>query len=77
MLTSSTKYISPGEFPHASEELCQSTAKDGHSDDDVGGLNATRLEVINGQHKCCWCEGEQAARWDEIQRLVGWKKDRG
>ena len=61
-LTCTTKRVSARELPHAGEELGQSTGEKGHADDNVGGFDATSLNVDEGEDERRRGEGEQAAK---------------
>ena len=59
-LTSSAKGVASGELPHASEELGETTAEEGHTNDDVGGLDATSMDIVKGQNQRRGREREEA-----------------
>ena len=61
-LTCGSESVSFGELPHAREELSETTAEDGHADDDIGVCNAPCLDVVQRKHQGGRGEREEAAR---------------
>jgi hypothetical protein len=47
--TSRAKGIASSEFPHASEELGETTAEECHSDDNIGSVDTTCMKVVQGK----------------------------
>ena len=45
-LTCGSESISFGELPHAREELSETTAENGHADNDIGVLDVPCLDVV-------------------------------
>jgi hypothetical protein len=60
-LTSSTKRVAPGVFPHASKKLGETTAEDSHPNYNIWVGDVTRLKVVQGQNESGGSKREQAA----------------
>ena len=59
-LTSSTKRVIPGEFPHASKKLGKTTTEDSHPNYNIWVGDVTRLKVVQGQNESGGSKREQA-----------------
>jgi hypothetical protein len=59
-LTGGTESVVSGEFPHASKELGKTTTETSHAYNSIGGCDATRLRVIQGENEGGRREGEKA-----------------
>ena len=60
-LTGCAKCITRGELPHASKELGKSTEEEGHTDNNVGDGNVTRMRVEEGEDERRRRKSEQAS----------------
>ena len=58
-LAGSTKSVTSGELPHAGKELGETTAEESHADDDVGGFDATGMDIEQRQNKRRRSKGEE------------------
>ena len=58
-LAGSTKSVTSGELPHAGKELGETTAEKSHADDDVGGFDATGMDIEQRQNKRRRSKGEE------------------
>jgi hypothetical protein len=57
--TGRAKCIAGSELPHASEKLSETTAEEGHPDDNVGSLNTTGMNVVKGEDQRRGRKGEK------------------
>lgn len=72
-LTGRTESIARGELPHAGEQLCEASDAESHGHNNVGGRDAPRTGVVEGQDKGGRREGEQttAKRVSPSQVVAG------
>jgi len=60
--SSGTEGVTGSELPHASEELDETSDANGHADDEIGGGDASRADIEEGENQGGRSEGEQAER---------------
>ena len=58
--TSCTKAIAGSELPHAGKELGETTTEECHSNDDIGGRDATGTNIVKGEDQRRRCKGEKS-----------------
>jgi hypothetical protein len=55
----SAKGVASGKLPHSSKELSKTTAEKCHTNNNVGDVNATGVNIVEGQNQCRGGEGEE------------------
>ena len=50
-LAGRSETVASGELPHTRKELGETTAKESHADDDVGSVDAARIDIVERQNE--------------------------
>ena len=50
-LAGRSETVASGELPHARKELSETTAEESHTDDDVGGVDTARINIVKRQNE--------------------------
>lgn len=64
----STKCVTGGKLPHTGQELAKTSVPKGHSENDVGSVDSSCLNVEQGEHEgsCAECQQTERRRVGEL-----------
>lgn len=50
--TRGSKGVTSGELPHARQELGETARETGHADNDIGGVDVSCINIVQGKNEC-------------------------